>query len=101
MPTSPDSGSVTSKTGKSTARRAWFEVRDYTQREIESREALVHALQSDVIAGLVSVRDTQTRIRNRIQEDLKNATDVSDCLQRRLLTISDVQGICLLQGAQA
>lgn len=58
----------------STARRAWFEVRDYTQREVESREAYVNALKEDVVAPLVSLRDEQTRIGNRIRDDLKNAT---------------------------
>ncbi|KLT40968.1 RhoGAP-domain-containing protein [Cutaneotrichosporon oleaginosum] len=58
----------------SSARRAWFEVRDYTQREIETREAFTNALQKDVLNPLVALRDTQTRIQNRIREDLKSAT---------------------------
>lgn len=58
----------------SSARRAWFEVRDYTQREIETREAFSSALKADVLNPLVALRDTQTRIQNRIREDLKSAT---------------------------
>lgn len=58
----------------STARRAWFEVRDYTQREVESREAFINALKEDVVSRLVSLRDEQARIGNRIRDDLKNAT---------------------------
>lgn len=54
-----------------------MEVRDYTQREIDSREALVNALREDVVNKLAALRDTQTRIRNRIREDLKTATEVS------------------------
>lgn len=59
----------------STARRAWFEVRDYTQREVDCREAFVNALKEDVVSRLVSLRDEQARIGNRIREDLKNATE--------------------------
>ncbi|BEI96539.1 hypothetical protein CcaverHIS631_0201280 [Cutaneotrichosporon cavernicola] len=58
----------------STARRAWFDVRDYTTREIETREAFYNALQNDVLAPLVAVRHTQTRVQSRICEDLKAAT---------------------------
>lgn len=59
----------------STTRKAWFEVRDYTEREIDSREAFIHALQTTVVAPLTGLRDTQTRIRNRIREGLKEATE--------------------------
>lgn len=58
----------------SSARRAWFEVRDYTQREIETREAFANALSADVLSPLIALRDTQTRIQNRIRDDLKDAT---------------------------
>ncbi|GMK56228.1 hypothetical protein CspeluHIS016_0300680 [Cutaneotrichosporon spelunceum] len=58
----------------SSARRAWFEVRDYTTREIEARDAFINALRNDVLNPLVALRDTQTRIQNRIREDLKAAT---------------------------
>lgn len=50
-------------------------MRDYTEREIASREAFVHALQTTVVAPLTGIRDTQTRIRNRIREGLKEATE--------------------------
>lgn len=49
-------------------------MRDYTQREIETREAFANALKSDVLSPLIALRDTQTRIQNRIREDLKDAT---------------------------
>lgn len=58
----------------SSARLAWMEVRDYSLREIECREAFTNALQRDVVMSLVKLRDERTRIRNRIRDDLKNAT---------------------------
>ncbi|KAK4686696.1 glucosamine-phosphate N-acetyltransferase, partial [Tremellales sp. Uapishka_1] len=61
---------------KSTARRAWQEVRDYTQREIEAREAMVGALKEDVVHRLVAVKETQSRIRQRIREDMKHSTEM-------------------------
>ena len=41
---------------KPTSRRAWTEVRDYTQREIQSREAMVGALKEDVVNEMVKLR---------------------------------------------
>ena len=41
---------------KPTSRRAWTEVRDYTQREIQSREAMVGALKEDVVREMVKLR---------------------------------------------
>ncbi|KAL1406017.1 hypothetical protein Q8F55_007700 [Vanrija albida] len=66
---------ATRRDSNSSARRAWLEVRDYTQREIDSRGAFINALRDDVVGPLTSLRDTQSRIRQRIREDLKAATD--------------------------
>lgn len=41
---------------RSSSRRAWLEVRDYTQREVEARQAMVAALKEDVVARLVAVK---------------------------------------------
>ncbi len=49
-------GSVTRKEAKSSTRRGWQEVRDYTQREIQSREAMVGALKEDVVRELTRLR---------------------------------------------
>lgn len=49
-------------------------MRDYTQREIETREAFANALKADVLSPLAKMRDEQTRIQNRIRDDLKDAT---------------------------
>ncbi|KAI0344118.1 RhoGAP-domain-containing protein [Trametopsis cervina] len=57
----------------STARAAWGEVRDNIDREAEAREAFVASLTTEVISPLISLKDTQERIRKRIREDLKDA----------------------------
>jgi hypothetical protein len=44
------------KEEKPTTRRAWDEVRDYTQREIQSREAMVAALREDVVRELMRLK---------------------------------------------
>ena len=44
------------KNPRTTTRRAWTEVRDYTLREIQSREALVSALKEDVVKELVKLK---------------------------------------------
>lgn len=41
---------------KPTTRRAWAEIRDYTQREAQSREAMVSAVKEDVLKDLVKMR---------------------------------------------
>lgn len=41
---------------KPTSRRAWDEVRDYTQREIHAREALVGALKEVVVQELLKLK---------------------------------------------
>ncbi|KAL7421481.1 hypothetical protein Q5752_004368 [Cryptotrichosporon argae] len=60
---------------RSSTKSAWTEVRDYTQREIECRESLIHALRQDVMARLVAVRETHSRIRQRNKENLKAADE--------------------------
>ncbi|EMD41588.1 hypothetical protein CERSUDRAFT_110164 [Gelatoporia subvermispora B] len=57
----------------STARAAWGEVRDNVEREADTRAAFLGTLTSDVINPLISLRETQDRIRKRIREDLKDA----------------------------
>ncbi|WWD21112.1 hypothetical protein CI109_105593 [Kwoniella shandongensis] len=64
------------KNAKPTARRAWQEVRDYTQREIQSREALVGALKEDVVRELVKLKEEQTRIRFALKDNLKLANEM-------------------------
>ena len=44
------------KGSKPTVRRAWAEIRDYTQREAQSREAMVSAVKEDVLKELVKMR---------------------------------------------
>lgn len=41
---------------KPTVRRAWGEIIDYTQREAQSREAMVSAVKEDVLKDLVKMR---------------------------------------------
>lgn len=48
--------SVTRRETKSSSRRGWQEVRDYTQREIQSREALIGAMKEDVVRELARLR---------------------------------------------
>ena len=48
--------SVTRKETKSSVRKAWQEMRDYTQREVQSREAMVGALKQDVLRELVRLK---------------------------------------------
>lgn len=60
-----------------TSRAAWREVRDHTDREAECRQAFVEAMQETVIRVFGDIVKEQGRIRLRIKEDLKMATDVS------------------------
>lgn len=39
-----------------TVRKAWAEIIDYTQREAQSREAMVSAVREDVLKDLVKMR---------------------------------------------
>jgi hypothetical protein len=41
---------------KPTIRRAWAEIREYTQREAQSREAMVSAVREDVLKELVKLK---------------------------------------------
>ncbi|OWZ75844.1 glucosamine 6-phosphate N-acetyltransferase [Cryptococcus neoformans Tu401-1] len=58
---------------KPTSRRAWSEVRDYTLREIQAREAMKGALEEDVIKELVKLKDLQVKIRNSLKQNVKLA----------------------------
>lgn len=62
---------------KSTTRRAWGEVRDYTNREIQAREAMTGALKEVVVKELVRLKDEQERIRLGLKENMKHANEVS------------------------
>ncbi|WVW79250.1 hypothetical protein I302_101216 [Kwoniella bestiolae CBS 10118] len=66
------------KQNKTTARKAWQEVRDYTQREIQSREAMVGALREDVMKELVKLKDEQSRIRGALKDNMKLANEMYD-----------------------
>ncbi|WVQ90002.1 hypothetical protein IAS59_003778 [Cryptococcus gattii] len=58
---------------KPTSRRAWSEVRDYTLREIQAREAMKGALEEDVIKELIKLKDVQLKIRNSLKGNIKLA----------------------------
>ncbi|WVQ93286.1 hypothetical protein IAU59_000353 [Kwoniella sp. CBS 9459] len=64
------------KSQRSTTRRAWQEVRDYTQREVQSREAMVGALREDVVKELVKLKDEQMRIRSVLKDNVKLANEM-------------------------
>lgn len=66
-----------------TTRQAWREIRDHTEREAESRRAFIDAMKESVLRVLGEMSYTQNRIRQRIKEDLKVASDVSLALQFR------------------
>ncbi|WWC91300.1 uncharacterized protein L201_006243 [Kwoniella dendrophila CBS 6074] len=66
------------KQSKATARKAWQEVRDYTQREIQSREAMVGALREDVMKELLKLKEEQTRIRGALKDNMKLANEMYD-----------------------
>ncbi|KAI5455025.1 hypothetical protein NCC49_002300 [Naganishia albida] len=55
------------------SRSVWREVRDHTEREVESRLAYVSALEETVMRPLQGIRDRQTKIKLRIKDDLKTA----------------------------
>ncbi|CAD6579224.1 MAG: hypothetical protein TREMPRED_002428 [Tremellales sp. Tagirdzhanova-0007] len=63
---------------KPTSRRAWTEVRDYTQREIQSREAMVGALKEDVVNEMVKLRDEQMRIKQGLKDNIKLSNEMYD-----------------------
>ncbi|OCF40236.1 hypothetical protein I317_05929 [Kwoniella heveanensis CBS 569] len=64
------------KSQRSTTRRAWQEVRDYTQREVQSREAMVGALREDVVKELVKLKEEQMRIRGVLKDNVKLANEM-------------------------
>ncbi|WRT68976.1 uncharacterized protein IL334_005958 [Kwoniella shivajii] len=64
------------KQSKSTTRKAWQEVRDYTQRELQSREAMVSALREDVMKELVKLKEEQNRIRGALKDNMKLANEM-------------------------
>ncbi|WVO15309.1 hypothetical protein L204_102965 [Cryptococcus depauperatus] len=66
------------KSEKPTSRKAWAEVRDYTLREIEAREAMKEALTVDVVTELLRIKEQQTRIRNHLKDEIKKAEDNYD-----------------------
>ncbi|WVQ75466.1 hypothetical protein IAR50_005091 [Cryptococcus sp. DSM 104548] len=64
--------------GKPTSRIAWAEVRDYTLREIESREAMRSAMEERVVRELVRLKDQQSKIKNSLKENIKLAESAYD-----------------------
>ncbi|KII93467.1 hypothetical protein PLICRDRAFT_121785 [Plicaturopsis crispa FD-325 SS-3] len=62
------------RTEKSTARRAWNEVRDNVEREAQARQAFLATLIADVVNPLATMKDTQDRTRKRIKEELKESS---------------------------
>lgn len=62
----------------STTRRAWGEIRDSVERDVQARAAFVSSLTVDVINPLITLKDTQERTRKRIREDLKNSNTAYD-----------------------
>ncbi|KAH9945601.1 RhoGAP-domain-containing protein [Amylocystis lapponica] len=56
-----------------TTRAAWADARDNVGREADTRAAFLGSLQTDVINPLITLRETQDRIRKRVKEDVKDA----------------------------
>lgn len=54
-------------------RRAWLEMRQNDQRELESRSYMVENCRQSVLLPLLAFRDSQERIRKRVKEDLRNS----------------------------
>mgnify|MGYP006876475491 CR=1 FL=1 len=61
---------------KPTTRRAWDEVREYSTREIQAKEALVEVLREVIVRELVRLKEEQTRIRQGLKENMKHANEV-------------------------
>ncbi|KZT06270.1 RhoGAP-domain-containing protein [Laetiporus sulphureus 93-53] len=70
----------------STTRRAWAEIRDNVAREADTRQAFLESLTTDVITPLISLKETQERIRKRIKEDLKEAVTTHADYAENVLT---------------
>ncbi|KAF7322697.1 Glucosamine 6-phosphate N-acetyltransferase [Mycena chlorophos] len=61
------------RTEPSTARSAWGDVRDNTEREAQARQAFLGTLAVDILDPLIFLRDSQERTKKRIKEDLKDS----------------------------
>ncbi|KAJ1030072.1 hypothetical protein NDA16_000985 [Ustilago loliicola] len=59
-------------------RRAWIEMRQNDQRELEARSYMVETCRQGVLAPLLAFRDSQERIRKRVKEDLRNSLSQYD-----------------------
>ncbi|ORX39052.1 hypothetical protein BD324DRAFT_618344 [Kockovaella imperatae] len=70
---------------KATIRRAWDEVRDYTQREMQSREAMVGAMREGVVRDLLRLRDEQSRIRQGLKDSIRKSNEMYDDYSRNTL----------------
>ncbi|SJX60697.1 uncharacterized protein SRS1_11925 [Sporisorium reilianum f. sp. reilianum] len=54
-------------------RRAWLEMRQNDQRELEARSYMVETCRQGVLAPLLAFRDSQERIRKRVKEDIRTS----------------------------
>jgi hypothetical protein len=72
------------------SRSVWREVRDHTEREVESRHAYIGALEETVLRTLQEVRERQTKIKLRIKDDLKKAEAVSSAGRIPWRVVSDM-----------
>ncbi|SPO21250.1 uncharacterized protein UTRI_00727 [Ustilago trichophora] len=59
-------------------RRAWLEMRQNDQRELEARSYMVETCRQGVLVPLLAFRDSQERIRKRVKEDLRNSLSQYD-----------------------
>ncbi|WVQ81563.1 hypothetical protein IAT38_003687 [Cryptococcus sp. DSM 104549] len=73
------------KTPKPSTRIAWAEVRDYTLREIQSREAMKESLQLNVVTELVKLKEEQIRIRHALRDNIKLANEKYDAHAKHML----------------
>ncbi|TCD68833.1 hypothetical protein EIP91_009700 [Steccherinum ochraceum] len=62
-----------SRSESTSARGAWTEIRENIEREADTRVAFISTLSTEVLNPLLSLKETQERIRKRIREDLKDA----------------------------
>ncbi|KIJ45715.1 hypothetical protein M422DRAFT_251018 [Sphaerobolus stellatus SS14] len=56
-------------------RKAWRELADNNDRELQTRDAFLENMKVEVLAPLLSLKETQERTRKRIKEDLKLSTE--------------------------
>ncbi|KAJ9476513.1 putative GTPase-activating protein BEM2/IPL2 (putative) [Pseudozyma hubeiensis] len=59
-------------------RRAWLEMRQNDQRELEARSYMVETCRQGVLAPLLAFRDAQERIRKRVKEDVRTSLSQYD-----------------------